>query len=107
VDGAAVDNLVFEYLSRTHPEFTSKTKVIEKSPPYGIPPVVVPPSLDPKLKNSLREILLNVHRDEEGKEILKGMMIDKFVTVDDSAYDSIREMNRWVAEKNSEEPKTE
>jgi phosphonate transport system substrate-binding protein len=102
VDGAAVDHLIWEYADRTNPEFTSKTKVIEKSPPYGIPPVVVPPGLDPRLKERLRQILLNVHKDEKGKEILKGMMIDKFVIVDDSTYDSVREMNRRIADKNSE-----
>jgi hypothetical protein len=31
--------------------------------------------------------------------MLKGMMIDRFVLVDDSAYDSIREMKAWIAKQ--------
>ena len=42
VDGAAVDSLIWEYLNATNPEFTAQTRILEKSPPYAIPPVAVP-----------------------------------------------------------------
>ncbi len=99
VDAAAVDSLIWEYENRTNPEFTSKTKIIEKSPPYGIPPVVARPGLDVKLKEKVRRVILNVHLDSKGKEILAGMMIDKFVPIRDSAYNSIREMGKWIAKQ--------
>ena len=97
VDGAAVDSLIWEYINSTHPEFTSKTRTIMKSPPYGIPPVAVRKGLAPELKKRLRQIFLNAHKDKKATPILKGMMIDKFVLIDDRAYDSIREMKAWVA----------
>ncbi len=97
VEGASVDSLVWEYLNRVHPELTAKTKIIEKSPPYAIPPVTVHKGLDPSLKKGLRAIFLNAHRDERGKELLDKMMIDKFVMVEDSAYDSVREMKSWIS----------
>lgn len=97
VDGAAVDSLIWEYTALKNPELTQRTRVVERSDPYGIPPVVVRPGLDPALKKRLKEILLDVADDREGKEILAGMMIDRFVDGDDRNYDSIRAMNRWVA----------
>ena len=97
VDGAAVDSLIWEYENRTSPEFTSGTKIIERSPPYGIPPVVVRKGLDPELKERVRQVFLDAHRDEQGAGILKGMMVDRFVRIEDSAYDSIREMQDWIA----------
>ncbi len=96
VDGAAVDSLIWEYLSRTNPDFTSKTKIIRKSSPYAIPPVVVPHGLDRQLKENLKQVFLNAHKDGKGRELLKQMMIDKFVVIADGAYDSIREMKSWV-----------
>jgi phosphonate transport system substrate-binding protein len=105
VDGASVDSLVWEYLNRTNPEFTSKTRIILKSPPYAIPPVVVPKSLDPGLKERLRQIFLNAHNDDKGRELLNKMMIDKFVVIDDSAYDSVREMKSWLEKQNTKEQK--
>jgi phosphonate transport system substrate-binding protein len=98
-DGAAVDSLIWEYANHNNPVYTSKTKIIEKSPPYGIPPVVVRPDLDPEIEKKLKGIFLNIHKDPKGKKILDGMMIDKFVPIDDSAYDSIREMKAWVKRK--------
>ncbi len=99
VDGAAVDSLIWEYLNQRNSELASKTKVIWKSPPYGIPPVVVSSSLDEAIKNQLKEVFLNIHKEEKGREILKGLMIEKFILGDDKAYDSIRTMKAWVKQK--------
>lgn len=96
VDAAAVDSLIWEYLNRSNPEFTSKTRIIEKSPPYAIPPVVVNHDLDPELRKKLQQIFLTADADPKGRELLKKMMIDKFVLIDDSAYDSVREMKEFL-----------
>ncbi len=96
VDGAAVDSLIWEYDNLKGPEFTAKTKIIERSPPYGIPPVVVRPGMDPLLKARIRDVFLNAHKDAQGREILKNMMIDRFVLLDDHAYDTIREMKSFM-----------
>lgn len=102
VDGAAVDSLIWEYLNATNPEFTSKTRVLKKSPPYAIPPVVVPRDIDPSLKEKMKQAFLNAHLDPKGQEILKKMKIDKFVLIEDRAYDSVREMQDWLRIKNVE-----
>ncbi len=97
VAGAAVDSLIWEYADRVNPEFTSKTKILVKSPPYGIPPVVVRKGLPAPLKKELRHLFLTADQDTEGRQLLSKMMIDKFVLINDSAYDSIREMKSWIA----------
>ncbi len=99
VDGAAVDSLIWEYANRTDPEFTSATKILRKSPAYGIPPIVVRKGLSPDTKDKLRDIFLSVHESAAGREILKGMMVDRFVTITDSSYDSIREMKQWLSDQ--------
>jgi len=96
VDGAAVDSLVWDFMSRKNPESTSGTRIVDKSAPYGIPPIVVSRALSPELKNRLRDLFLGAHEDEDGKEILSGIMIDKFVVVNDNIYDSVRAMRRWI-----------
>lgn len=96
VDGAAVDSLIWEYLAMKHPEMTAKARILLRSEPYGIPPFVVRPGMDEGVKKRLQEILLHVADDEEGRKILKGMMIDSFVAGDDRNYDTIRGMNRWL-----------
>lgn len=98
VDGAAVDSLVWDFKNATDPRFTSRTKIISKSPPYGIPPVVVSKDIDPALKEKLRKILLKMHEDEKGKEILNRIMVDRFSEANDSLYNSVREMKTVVGD---------
>jgi len=102
VDGAAVDSLIWEYANRTSPKFTSKTRIILKSLPYGIPPVVVPKGLDAGLKERLRKVFLEAHTDPKGADILQKMHIDRFVMINDKAYDSIREMKTWLDKQTKE-----
>jgi phosphonate transport system substrate-binding protein len=97
VDGAAVDSLIWDYTARKMPELTEKTRIIARSEPYGIPPIVVRPGLDHKLKQQLKDVLISASADKDGKEILNGMMIDGFVSGDDANYDTIRAVNKWLA----------
>jgi len=99
IDGAAVDSLIWEYLALKHPDLTAKTRILLRSEPYGIPPFVVRPGIDEGVKKRLQEILLHVADDEEGRRILKGMMIDRFVAGDDRNYDTIRGMNNWLSKQ--------
>lgn len=99
-DGAAVDHLIWEYINKRHPEFTSGTKIIEKHGPYAIPPIVTHPGTYPALKQKLRSILLDMHKDDKGKKILNKIEIEKFVVIDDSSYNSVREMTAWQKTQN-------
>jgi len=38
-----------------------------------------------------------MHESQRGREILANMMIDRFADGNDRDYDSIREMNAWIA----------
>ncbi|GAM10850.1 putative phosphite transport system-binding protein PtxB [Geobacter sp. OR-1] len=96
VEGAAVDSLIWEYLHRTKPSLTSRTRIIETSDPYGIPPLVVRKNLPAELKTRVLNSLLTMNNVPSGREILTGMMIDRFVPGDDRNYDSIRAINRWI-----------
>ncbi len=92
-DAAAVDSLVWEYGNATSPQYTSKTRILLKSEPYAIPPVVIRPGLDAKLVGRLRDAFLTAKDDARGRAILEKMRIEEFVVIEDSAYDVIREMN--------------
>ena len=100
VDGASVEGLVWDYLSETKPETTSKTKIILKSPPYGITPLVVHPEMSLELKEELKTIFLTMHKDPKGEEILDKLDIDMFIEVDDELYDSVFSMRRAVESGN-------
>ena len=97
VDGAAVESLVYEYMRKSGSPYTRQTKIIKRSPPFGIPPVVVVRDIDPALRGKVKEAFLSMRDSAKGKAILEAMMIDGFVEVPDANYDGIREMERAVA----------
>jgi phosphonate transport system substrate-binding protein len=95
-EGAAVDSIVYDFMVATGSPYAEQTKVIHRSPQFGIPPVVVPSELPLYLKLSLRSVFLEMHTEPEGKKILEQMRIEKFVEVPDSNYDSIRAMRAFI-----------
>lgn len=97
VDGASVDSLIYDYAAKKKPTYTSETKIIRKSPPYGIPPVVVRKDIDPALREKIKNIFLNMDKDPLGRAILDGIMVDKFIVPKDEDYNTVREMADWVA----------
>ena len=97
VAGAAVDGLIWEYYHQKDPAFTSRTRIIRKSEPYGIPPLVASKHLSPELKDRIRQLFFSMHNDPEGQKILAELMIDKFITPKDEWYDSIRQMDLKIA----------
>ncbi len=92
VDGAAVDSLVYDYLVAHEPIIGERTRVVEKSLPFGIPPVVVHPALNLEIKARLRGLFLNMNQDKAGRDILRNLMIDRFILGSDASYDTIRKM---------------
>jgi phosphonate transport system substrate-binding protein len=103
VDGAAIDHLIWEYLNNTSPVLTSRTKVINKSPAYGMPPIAVHPDMDPRLKTKIKDIFLNMHFDKDGKRILSKIFIDRFIVPEEKNYDTVREMIKFLEESKKKE----
>ena len=97
VDGAAIDGLIWEYYHQKDPDFTSRTRIIRKSEPYGIPPIVASRYLPLELKNRIRHLFFSMHRDPKGQKILAELMIDQFIAPKDEWYDSIRQMDLKIA----------
>jgi phosphonate transport system substrate-binding protein len=91
-DGAAVDSLVLAYAMKRDPHLQDRLRIIHRSPPFGIPPVVTPPDLSPRQKAQLQEVLLAMHKDPRGQEVLANLGIDRFVSVDDRTYEGVRQL---------------
>lgn len=87
VDGASVDKLVYDFLLESMPARVSNVEVIQESQRFGNPPFVMRLDLPDTLKDRLREVFLNMDRDPEGKEILRKIMIDRFILGNNSLYE--------------------
>ncbi len=89
VDGAAVNSLVYDMFAAENPGLAGRVRIILVSPPFGIPPLVVPPATDSRTREKLEAFFLGLHQDEKGSQILGDLKIDRFVPPEDGMYDSI------------------
>lgn len=96
-DGAAVDSLVYDYAIEREPELAQRTKIIHRSDPFGIPPVVTGPRARPQIVAEIRDLLIGMAADPEGQQVLNSLNIDRFITVEDRIYDSVRQLEAEVA----------
>jgi len=94
VDGAAVDGHKWEYFQQKDNTYTSQTRIIKKSEKFGSPPLVASKFLSEKLKKSIQTILLSMHEEREGKEILENLLIDRFTKTEPKWYQPIQKMHK-------------
>lgn len=95
-DGAAVDSLVYEFAVKRQPELAEQTRIIDISPAFGMPPVVVGPQIRPQLQAELTDIFLHMNDNPAGQAALAAAGFDRFVTVTDAAYESVRQLETAV-----------
>lgn len=107
VDGATVDGHKWEYFQARNPIFSSRTRVIQKSEPFGSPPLVASVALPPQSKEQIRAAIFSMHLDPEGKEILDKLMIDRFVPPKEAWYEPIRQMKYVLAHSGIPEDATQ
>ncbi|HBV87103.1 MAG TPA: phosphate/phosphite/phosphonate ABC transporter substrate-binding protein [Desulfosporosinus sp.] len=96
VQGAAVDSLIYDLTISRRPELMDKIKIIDQSEEVGNPPVVVSSHTDPKLRALIKNVLLTLHLDEEGRKALKVLKFDRFIHPNLTLYDRVWEMSREV-----------
>jgi phosphonate transport system substrate-binding protein len=100
VDAAAVDGHQWEYYQRVNPIHTAETRVIRKSDPFGSPPVVASLKLDDEVKSRVRNLLLTMDQDPEGKQIMDKILVERFVSPRDEWYEPIQTMTASIPDWN-------
>lgn len=85
-DGASVDSLIFENMKRAGNPVIKKVRIINISPPYGIPPIVVSPAVEKATKQLFLRTLIKMADDPAGKEILRKLQIEKFILSNSAIY---------------------
>jgi phosphonate transport system substrate-binding protein len=95
-NGGAVDGYVWEALAISHPQLTSATRIIERSPLLGHPPIVARPNIPPQELERFRIALVTMAQDAQGAELLKQLHLDGFVESSPALFDDIERMAKAV-----------
>lgn len=96
--GGAVDSFVWETLDKIEPAITRRTRIIERSPEYGFPPLVAHSETPQELYDKVQGLLIGMPADPEGAAILNRLHLDGFTKGDRRLYDGVAEMMRAFGE---------
>lgn len=94
--GGAVDGYIWDTLSKTHPELTSRTRIVTESPQFGHPPIVARRSTSKKDVAALQQVLFLMVHDIKGAPLLDQLNLGGFVYGDEHLFDSIADMSLFV-----------
>lgn len=97
-NGAAVDSLIFDSLYKLPHSFAKEVRIIHKSEEFGMPPVVVTPTLDKETKRALLKILLGMATDPRGKIVLQHLEMDGFAIATPELYRSALLLQKQLKE---------
>jgi len=91
VDASAIDSHVLAMELRERPELEARIRVIDTLGPSTIQPLVAMEAVEPRLRRTVTEIVIAIAREQ-----LEWGLVERFVAVEDSAYDDIRAMLKAV-----------
>ncbi len=91
-DGASVASYTLQDAGEKNPEIKENILIIQESDLLVWGPVVVKKEMPVRIKKQFKNIMLNMHEDDEGMDALKSMNIRKFIEGNDSVYAPLREM---------------
>ena len=91
-DGGAVDSYIWESLAVSRPDITEKTRIIDRSPSFGFPPIVFRLGTNDHTVQLMKDTLENMDNDTEGQKLLAQLKLDGFGHYPDSLFNGIRAM---------------
>ncbi|MFN3814054.1 MAG: phosphate/phosphite/phosphonate ABC transporter substrate-binding protein [Aquificaceae bacterium] len=97
VEGASVDSLVYHQVSKAKPHITKELKVIQKFGPVPTTPFVYREGLSEYVVSKVRDAMLNMDKDGEGRAILQRMGIERFTVVNSNFYKPIANMISYIS----------
>jgi phosphonate transport system substrate-binding protein len=92
IDGTSIDSTVLEIELEKRPEISGQIRRIATWGPSPIPPWVTHKKIPAEVRSRVRNGLLKMDSDSEGRTLLANLGMKRFVQVSDADYDPIREM---------------
>jgi phosphonate transport system substrate-binding protein len=96
--GGCVDSFVWDTLAKTKPEVVGRTRIAWRSAEFGAPPFVAHQRVARPQFLAMQSVLLGMHTDLQGRQLLERMNLDGFARGDDTLYAGVGEMMKAFGE---------
>lgn len=94
VDAGATWPPPWRAYQKDHPKEAAQLKVIWETPHLLNNSVMVRDTVPPLIRHQVRELLLDLHKSEEGRRILAGMQTARFHAAGNASYEPVRQFIR-------------
>lgn len=95
-EAGAVDGYVWDVLAEVVPAMTLRTRVLQRSPDFGFPPIVAAAHVDVATRARVQQALLAMHESADGRAVLNELRLDRLEAGSPALFDSIAQMARAV-----------
>ena len=95
-DIGAAKNTVFQRLAKGDPRILKELVVLERSPDVPENALALRKDIDPSVRGRLKDALLTMHLDPEGKQLLERFGALKFIETTDKDYGTVLEYARDI-----------
>ncbi len=103
VDAGAISNLDWDNPARIPPSYRGDFRIIAESPPFPRALEMVRGDLDPRIRDRLREVLLEAGNDPDAREaLLQFFGTTRFLPLDDETRESLGQLRQGVARVRAE-----
>jgi phosphonate transport system substrate-binding protein len=92
--GGAVESYIWTMISRLQPELAARTKIIERSPSFGFPPIVARVGTSSHLTADMASALVDMNSEPDGRALLNELGLDGFGEFPLTLFDDIAAMAR-------------
>ena len=87
LDGASIDSIAFDHARKNTPEIANAIRIIHLSPSAGTGPIVIRNDIDEAKKDLLRTVFLNMHHNQDMRNVLRELMFERFIIPQNQLYD--------------------
>jgi len=103
VDAGTISNLDWDNPQRIPPSYRRDFRIIDESPPYPRALEMVRDDLDPRIRERLRQVLVEAGDDPDAREaLLQFFGTTRFLPIDGDTSDVLDELRRGVARVRAE-----
>jgi phosphonate transport system substrate-binding protein len=95
-DIGVAKNTVYDRLADSDARIKNELVVLERSPDVPENGLAVRQDLDEDMKNNLTKVLLDMHKDPEGRTVLKAFGARKFIATSDADYQPVYKYAREI-----------
>ncbi len=88
-DIGAAKNTIFDRLEQKDPRIANELKILARSPDVPENALALSENIDKKIRNKIKETLLGMNNDPEGKKVLTAFGALKFIVTNNKDYQSV------------------